>query len=163
MQGKLNEHVPKETIKFLEKLKTNFITHIKNCCQSILETGMVVMADKKQALNTFWSSFGLIAYDESSVPDTAKMPYITYEVATSDFGNTIPLTANLWYRSTSWVGIVAKEKEIEAYITRGGCYVNYDGGALLIQKASNWSLQMADPSDANVRRIVLNINAEFIE
>ena len=36
--------------------------------------------DKAQALHSFWSGFGLTAYDENTVPDGAQLPYITYEV-----------------------------------------------------------------------------------
>ena len=121
------------------------------------------MLDKKQALNSFWSSFGLTAYDETSVPDTAVMPYLTYEVTTSDFGSQISLSASLWYRATGWTDIVAKEKEIHDYISRGGVYINYDGGAIYIARAENWSTQMADASDEYVRRIILNVDVEFID
>ena len=34
--------------------------------------------DKQQAIHGFWSSFGITAYDENSVPDDAELPYITY-------------------------------------------------------------------------------------
>ena len=38
--------------------------------------------DKSQALNTFWNSFGIPAYDEYTVPDGTSIPYITYDTAT---------------------------------------------------------------------------------
>ena len=76
--------------------------------------------NKMQALQSFWSSFGLKAYDETSVPDNAQLPYITYEVSSNDFGNTLAQTASLWYRSSSWSEITAKEQEIANFITRGG-------------------------------------------
>lgn len=41
--------------------------------------------DRAQAIHSFWNSFGLKAYDENTVPDNAKLPYITYEVAVSSF------------------------------------------------------------------------------
>jgi hypothetical protein len=122
-----------------------------------------VVVDKKQALNSFWSSFGLIAYDETSVPDIAEMPYLTYEVMVSNFGYPISMSANLWYRSTSWRDIVAKEKEISDYISRGGRYIDFDGGSIYIARAENWSTQMSDASDDMIRRILLNVNVEFID
>ena len=36
------------------------------------------MENKWQAIDRFWNSFGIPAYDESSVPQGATMPYITY-------------------------------------------------------------------------------------
>ena len=67
--------------------------------------------DKMQAYHDFWSSFGWKAYDETSVPDIAVLPYITYESATDSFGTQLSLNASLWSRSTSWADITAKEKE----------------------------------------------------
>ena len=39
----------------------------------------------EQTLHSFWSSFGLTAYDENSVPDDAVLPYITYSVSYDSF------------------------------------------------------------------------------
>ena len=58
--------------------------------------------DKVQALNSFWNSFDLKAYDATSVPDGTEMPYITYEVSTDSFGRQLSQTVSLWYRSSSW-------------------------------------------------------------
>lgn len=119
--------------------------------------------DKVQTLHTFWSGFGLKAYDENSVPDTAKLPYITYESSVDSFGNFIALTANLWYRSSSWSEITAKEQEIADFITRGGRMINYDGGAMWIQRASPWAQRLPEANDDMIRRIVLNYTIEFMD
>ena len=119
--------------------------------------------NKMQTLNAFWNSFGLKAYDENSVPDDAVLPYITYEASNDDFGHTLAQTASLWYRSSSWSDITAKEQQISDFITRGGRMIAYQGGALWIQKASPWAQRMDDPSDEMIRRIVLNVTVEFME
>ena len=119
--------------------------------------------NKIQALNSFWNGFDLKAYDEYSVPDNINLPYITYEVSDSDFGDTLAQTASLWYRSSSWSEITAKEQEISNYITRGGRMIQYDGGAMWIQKASPWAQRLDDPSDDMIRRIVLNVTVEFLD
>ena len=119
--------------------------------------------NKIQTLHAFWSSFGLKAYDETSVPDGAKLPYITYEVSSDNFSNTLLLSASLWYRSSSWVEITAKEQEIADFITRGGRMLKYDDGALWIRMASPWAQRMNDPSDEMIRRIVLAINIEYLD
>ena len=118
--------------------------------------------NKIQALHSFWSGFGLKAYDETSVPDDAALPYITYEVISDEFGNSIPQTASLWYRSSSWSDITAKEMQISEYIGRGGRMVAFDNGAMWISKASPWAQRMSDPSDEMIRRIVLNTQIEFL-
>lgn len=119
--------------------------------------------DKAQALHSFWSRFSLKAYDENSVPDSAQLPYITYEASIDEFGHTLAQTASLWYRSSSWVDIMAKEQEIANYITRGGRMIAYDNGAIWIRKASPWAQRMDDPSDEMIRRIVLNVMVEFLD
>lgn len=119
--------------------------------------------DKMQALNAFWNSFDLIAYDENTVPDDAELPYITYESASDSFGNTIAQTTQLWYRSSSWLDITLKAQEISDRITRGGCMIPYDGGALWINRASPWAQRLSEESDNMVRRIVLNITIEFLD
>lgn len=119
--------------------------------------------NKIQALHNFWSGFGLKAYDENSVPDDAALPYLTYEASSDSFGNGLVQTANLWYRSSSWADITAKEQEIADFITRGGRMIAYEGGALWIQRVTPWAQRLEEPSDEIIRRIVLNISVEFLD
>ena len=119
--------------------------------------------NKVQTLHAFWSSFGLKAYDENSVPDNTPFPYITYDVSTSDFGGFVALNASLWYRSSSWADITAKEQEISEFITRGGRMLAYDGGAFWLRKAHPWAQRMNDASDDMIRRIVLSITIEYLD
>lgn len=119
--------------------------------------------DKLQAIHSFWSSFGWPAYEETSVPDNAPLPYITHESAVSFFDQPVAQTASLWVRATGWTAITEKEKEIADTITRGGVYVTYDGGALIIKRASPWAQRMSVEADDNVRRIILNYEVEFTD
>lgn len=112
------------------------------------------------ALDTFWSSFNLPAYDENTVPDDAVMPYITYEAAIGGLGDILQLSASLWYETTSWAGISQKAKEISEYIGTG-CGESYENGRLWITKALSFATRMNEPEDNNVRRIVMYINAEY--
>ena len=117
--------------------------------------------DKEQALHEFWASFLLPAYDENTVPLSAEMPYITYEVATSEIDYTVSLNASLWYRSTSWSSATEKANEISAGIGQGGALIPYNNGALWISRGTPFAQRMADDDDS-IRRIVLNIDAEYI-
>lgn len=116
-----------------------------------------------QALHSFWSSFGLKAYDETSVPDDATLPYLTYEVAVDGFGNVNMLSASLWYRSTSWAEISEKEQFISDFIGRGGRMISYEGGSMWLQRGSPWAQRLGDPSDDMIRRIILNYTVEFLD
>lgn len=115
-----------------------------------------------QALHNFWSGFGIKAYDVYTIPDDAKLPYITYEASNDFFGSDLMQSVSLWYRSTSWADITAKEHEIAQYIGRGGVMVPCDGGAIWIKREQPWAQRMDDPSDNMIRRIVLNIQTEYL-
>ena len=117
---------------------------------------------KAAAIYQFWNSFGLTAYEENSVPDEAKFPYITYQLVTDGFDREIPLTASLWYRSESWTAINAKTEEISQKISRGGKIISCDGGAIWLKRGQPFAQNMGDESDNLIKRKYLNITAEFM-
>lgn len=117
---------------------------------------------KGQAIQNFWESFDLIAYDETTVPDDAALPYITYSVETDSFGNTIMSNTSLWYRSYSWKEISEKTEEIaQAIVKMNPPTIKIDGGRLYITKGVPFAQRMKDESDDAVRRMLLNVNYEF--
>lgn len=119
--------------------------------------------NKVRALNAFWEQFGLDAYDENRVPENATLPYITYETATDSLGNTLRLSASLWYRDTGWGAIEEKASQIAQTIAGNGYWSTpIDNGVLWITKGTPFAQRMSEPSDMLVRRVVLNINAEFL-
>ena len=120
--------------------------------------------DKAKAIHNFWSSFNLTAIDEQSAYDsTSELPenYITYEVRTANFGDAITLTASLWYHSNSWAAISQKADEIAEYIGWGGKLLPVDYGYIWIKLGSPFAQRMAVEKDS-IRRIVLNISADFL-
>lgn len=117
---------------------------------------------KAAAIYQFWSSFGLTAYEENTVSDDAKFPYITYQLVTDSFDREIPLTASIWYRSESWTGINAKTEEISQKISRGGKIISCDGGAIWLKRGQPFAQNMGDESDDLIKRKYLNITAEFM-
>lgn len=119
--------------------------------------------NKTQTLHSFWSGFGLKAYEENAVPDGTVFPYLTYEAGSDSFDHKISLTASLWYRSSSWWDATQKEQEIADFITRGGRMVAYDNGAMWIQRGTPWSQRMGDQNDDMVKRIIMNIELEYLD
>ena len=117
---------------------------------------------KAAAIYQFWNSFGLTAYEENSVPDDAKFPYITYQLVTDSFDREIPLAVSIWYRSESWTGINSKTEEISQTISRGGKIISCDGGAIWLKRGQPFSQSMGDESDDLIKRKYLNITAEFM-
>jgi hypothetical protein len=116
--------------------------------------------NKAQAIHQFWSSFNLPAYDQNTVPDNAKMPYITYSVSDSEFEYPTILTGSLWYRSSSWEEITLKSYDISKSITLSGKLINIDGGKVWIKRGNPFAQRMADVDDT-VRRIAINITVEY--
>ena len=117
---------------------------------------------KAVAIYQFWSSFGLTAYEENTVPTDADFPYITYQFVTDSFDREIPLTASLWYRGESWTAINAKTEEISQKISRGGKIISCDGGAIWLKRGQPFAQSMGDESDDLIKRKYLNITAEFM-
>lgn len=130
--------------------------------------------NKQQAYNAFWNSFGVLAFEENSVPDddiieemiksgiaTAKYPYITYQVLIGDIEQPLYPTASIWDRSTSWERADTLSNSISARIQEMGT-VKLDDGRLFITKGSPYAQHMSEEADRYIRRVVLNLGIEFL-
>lgn len=119
---------------------------------------------KAAAIYNFWSSFGLVAYEENAVPtgdDAPKFPYITYQLVTDSFDNEVLMTASLWYRSTSWTQANAKSEEISEAIGLGGKIIKCVGGRIWLKRGTPFAQRMGDETDSLIKRIYINVTAEF--
>lgn len=118
--------------------------------------------DKAQAIHSFWSSFGLPAYDENAVPDNAVMPYITYSVVTDSLDYIVLLTGSVWYRSTSWESISIKAMEISMALKDGKVMPLDERGYVYLYRGTPFAQRMGDESDDMIKRIYFNVNAEYL-
>ena len=118
---------------------------------------------KAQAIYQFWASFGLKAYDTQSVPDSAVLPYITYETSTGAIGALMTLTGNVWYRSTSWKDVSDKVDEIAKKIAEMDA-VKIDDGYMYvtIPETTPFAQRLSDPSDDMIKGNTLSVNFEFL-
>lgn len=118
--------------------------------------------DKAQAIYNFWSGFGLPAYDETTVPDGAVLPYITYSVYTDSIDYPLTINASIWDKSTSWEFVSKKAEQIAKYLVE--MYppsIQLDKGRLYLAKGSPFAQRMPD-EDELIRRIYLTVEAEFL-
>lgn len=119
---------------------------------------------KASALYSFFSSFGLKAYEENSVyamGNAPKLPYITYEMSLDSFeGNDVSLSFSLWSRSSSWEAANAKADEISKTIGRGKV-IECDGGYILIHRGHPFSENLGDLTDDMIKRILCKITVRF--
>ena len=117
---------------------------------------------KAAAIYQFWSSFGLAAYEENTVPEDAAFPYVTYQLVTDSFDREVAATASLWYRGESWTAINAKTEEIAQRIGLGGKIIKCDGGRIWIKRGQPFAQNMGDESDDLIKRKYLNLTFEFL-
>ena len=117
--------------------------------------------NKDQAIYHFWSGFGIPAYDQFTIPDDAKYPYITYDTYTGALGDRLILTGSLWYRSLSWEAVSLKKQEIERAIYLM-LPIEIDDGYLWLSLGSPFAQRMGDDADDMIKRYILNVSAEFL-
>ena len=118
---------------------------------------------KASALYTWFSGFGLTAYEESNVESDPTFPYLTYTYATGDFDSgEVPIVVNIFDMSEDNTLVDSKSEEIYSAIGRGGITVPVEGGAVWMKRGSPFSQAISEPSDANIRRCYINITAEFL-
>lgn len=120
---------------------------------------------KEAALHYFWSSFDWATYEATSVPtgdNAPKFPYLTYSVATDSIGQSVALTADLWYRGTSWAIVNDLCQRISDAIGSGGKIISCDGGCAWINRGSPFAQNMSDPNDDLIKRKHINISVEFM-
>lgn len=115
--------------------------------------------DKWSVQKVYWSSFGLPAYEENTVPDDAVMPYLTYQAVSGQLGGLPNATANLFYKGTSWAKIMQEVGTIEKFIDR---QMFFDGGIMKVRKPLQNFAQPMPESDKKVRRMRLNVEIEFL-
>jgi len=117
---------------------------------------------KAAAVHDFFSSFGLRAYEESSVPDDAKLPYITYGLVTASGGYECPVNADLWYCGSSWTEINAKTDEISTVLGSGGVMLACDGGKIRMRRGEPFAVSVNDEKRADVRHKSVNLFAMYL-
>lgn len=118
--------------------------------------------NKNQAIYDFFSSFGIPAYLESSVPETANFPYITYSLNTSTFTQEAPtnMVVNVFFRSKE-ADANAKVEEISEAIGLNGLVLPCEDGKVWLQRGNPWCQSMSDPVDDKIQRRYLNVTAYF--
>ena len=117
---------------------------------------------KAQALHSFWNSFGIPAYESTTVNEERRGDfYITYEVVTDSLDRAVPMSASIWQlNSTSWRDVSEKAEEISDDLVQVKT-IPLDIGFLYITRGQPFAQRLADEDDS-VRRIYINIMAEYL-
>lgn len=112
------------------------------------------MRETAKALKTFFSGFGLPAYDEYSVPDDVALPYITYHLAEPEWNQKATMYAQIFDKTKSNTFLVEKADEIVSAI---GLWkkIPLNGGYLVIWPETPLVQIMVED---DVRRAYINLS-----
>lgn len=116
--------------------------------------------NKAQAIQAFWESFGVPAYEESTVPDGAVTPYITYSMVADSIGHPIPMTGSIWDKTYSWERVSRIAEQISNALVQVKS-IPLDTGYVYITRGTVFAQRMTDEDDT-VRRIYVNLMVEYL-
>ena len=106
-----------------------------------------------KGLNKFFSQFGT-AYIETSVPESAEFPYITYKCGSEDWNNKALISCSIYSKSSSYLELSEiAEKILDS--ARDGAIINVDGGYLCIYLGEP-EFQIVPNTDYNIRQGYIN-------
>lgn len=120
--------------------------------------------NKWQALDEFWNSFDIPAFEQSTVPEDETLRgdfYITYEAVTDSLDRAVPMSASIWkLNTTKWDEISQKAEQISDALVQVKT-IPLDTGFLYITRGQPFAQRVADEDDST-RRIYINIMAEYL-
>lgn len=117
---------------------------------------------KAEAMQEFWSLFGLPAYEESCVPAGAEQPYLTYEFVSGASMDECAMYATLWYRSGSWVEVNRLTEDISHVLGCGGLLLACDDGRLWVRRGEPFAESVREKNDSGIRKKRVRILVAFL-
>ena len=118
---------------------------------------------KGEALQKFFSGFGMKAYASSAVPDKAGFPRLTYDLTLDNWeGGEVGLTVNMWFYTASEAEPNRKAQALSEAIGSGGITLPCDGGFIWLKRGSPWCQSLRDPLDSTSKRRYINVTVEYL-
>lgn len=118
--------------------------------------------DKYEALDKFYNSFGIKAYEENSVPDKAVMPYITYEVITAAFdAENVGLSCQIFFKEKSLRHIDELTEKLAQELS-GGKKLRCDNGYIVLYRGEPFAQNMRTSDDKSVKCKYVTIMADYV-
>lgn len=118
--------------------------------------------DKQQAIYTFWKeATGLACYDDSAIPEDAKLPYVTYETMIDSLDNEVAPTGTIWMRTASWAPLDSILSSLETYIGRGKL-IPMDSGVMLVNRGNPFAQRTNDEIERSVKGYLINLSVEYL-
>lgn len=123
--------------------------------------------DNFAALQAFWESFDVDAYDEQTYftkGSVQAFPHITYESVSGTWTSQKLLSGYLWNKSESWAWLKQKAEEIKHEIG-SGITLKVDDGVMWFRIPESTPFAQIIPSgseDDRIKRILLYVEVEFL-
>jgi len=114
-----------------------------------------------KALYKFFSSFGVPAYEQNSVPKNAALPYITYPIITTEWDGATVISFRLWDRCDSIADRLMRTVDVISDTIGEGTSVPTSDGQIAIYKGSPF-VQLLSDSDRAVKYAYINIEVGTI-
>ena len=115
--------------------------------------------NRYEAQYTFWSSFGVPAYEENSVPDIKdiKYPYITYPAIGAEVTAQTFINVSIYTRSSSLKKVTEIAEKVMKRFVEGGAEIRFTGGGFFLTAENTFIQIMGDPNDDLIKRAVLSL------
>ena len=115
--------------------------------------------NKYEAQYVFWSSFGIPAYEENSVPDTRSItfPYITYQAIGAEVTADTFINVSIYTRSSSLKRVTDIAEKVLKRFAEGGAEIRYNGGGFFLTAENDFIQIMGDPNDSMIKRALLSL------
>lgn len=117
------------------------------------------MIQTAKALTDFFNSFGIPAYNENAIPETAELPYITYPLREPEWDRKTTFWVNVYYRNAdSNLDSLTKADEIVQAISNG-IRLPIEGGYVVLWPETPLVQSMPPNNDVRAAYINLSMNA----
>lgn len=116
------------------------------------------------ALYSFLTDAGYPVYAQSSVPDGAEFPYVTYTLTVGDWeSGEVNIPVSMWFRTSSEAVPNSAVRRLGEMVPMGGVTIPCDGGMLWVKRGSPWAQAvMVTEDEAGVKRRYVNLDVEYI-
>lgn len=120
---------------------------------------MMSLTTQAKELSKFFNQFAT-AYVEDNVPVGSNFPYITYSIASPNFGSQENTVVRVYSKGTSLVKIFEIADKISDIITNNGIVINNEEGAIYFTKGSPFCQFLAEDDD--VKSLYINLTTQVI-
>lgn len=117
---------------------------------------------KEAAIDAFFNSFDVPAYEASTVPKNADFPYITYDAPDDSIDHPVLITVNVYSYSSSWREAIDLKDKIAKRLTEPGSIntLQFENGRIYLAPGSPFAQRLDDENEA-IKRFYINIMAEY--